>query len=81
VYTRTRRRARERRAAFSRLGTAYRRAVPRHLHGTAQARRHGRNDDAPLLGNGDLGVSILNGIDTMTFVMNKNEFWSLAEAV
>ncbi|HXK20306.1 MAG TPA: hypothetical protein VNG33_20995, partial [Polyangiaceae bacterium] len=35
--------------------------------------------DAPLLGNGDLGVSILNGIDAMTFVLNKNEFWSLAE--
>jgi len=35
--------------------------------------------DAPLLGNGDLGVSILNGIDTMTFVLSKNEFWSLAE--
>ena len=33
--------------------------------------------DAPLLGNGDLGVSILNGIDTMTFVLSKNEFWSL----
>ncbi len=37
--------------------------------------------DAPLLGNGDLGVSILNGIDTMTFVLNKTEFWSLAGAV
>ena len=35
--------------------------------------------DAPLLGNGDLGVSILNGIDAMTFVLSKNEFWSLAE--
>ena len=35
--------------------------------------------DAPLLGNGDLGVSILNGIDAMTFVLEKNEFWSLAE--
>ena len=39
----------------------------------------GETTDAPLLGNGDLGVSILNGIDTMTFVLNKNEFWSLAE--
>ena len=35
--------------------------------------------DAPLLGNGDLGVAILNGIDTMTFVLHKTEFWSLAE--
>jgi alpha-L-fucosidase 2 len=37
--------------------------------------------DAPLLGNGDLGVSILNGIDTMTFVLGKNEFWTLAGSV
>jgi hypothetical protein len=35
--------------------------------------------DAPLLGNGDLGVAILNGIDTMTFILHKTEFWSLAE--
>ncbi len=35
--------------------------------------------NAPLLGNGDVGVSILNGIDTMTFILHKNEFWSLAE--
>ena len=35
--------------------------------------------DAPLLGNGDLGVAILNGIDTMTFILDKTEFWSLAE--
>jgi alpha-L-fucosidase 2 len=34
--------------------------------------------DAPLLGNGDLGVAILNGIDTMTFILHKTEFWSLA---
>jgi hypothetical protein len=34
--------------------------------------------DAPLLGSGDLGVSILNSIDTMTFILHKNEFWSLA---
>jgi hypothetical protein len=34
--------------------------------------------DAPLLGNGDLGVAILNGIDTMTFILHKNEFWSLS---
>jgi alpha-L-fucosidase 2 len=35
--------------------------------------------DAPLLGNGDLGVAILNGIDTMTFILHKTEFWSLAQ--
>ncbi|HEX3775211.1 MAG TPA: hypothetical protein VHV51_12150 [Polyangiaceae bacterium] len=35
--------------------------------------------DAPLLGNGDLGVAILNDIDTMTFILHKTEFWSLAE--
>ncbi|HWZ90807.1 MAG TPA: hypothetical protein VNW92_18225, partial [Polyangiaceae bacterium] len=34
--------------------------------------------DAPLLGNGDVGVAILNNIDTMTFVIDKNEFWSLS---
>lgn len=33
--------------------------------------------DAPLLGNGDVGVAILNKIDTMTFILHKNEFWSL----
>jgi alpha-L-fucosidase 2 len=37
--------------------------------------------DAPLLGNGDLGVSILNGIDAMTFVLGKNEFWTLEGSV
>ena len=35
--------------------------------------------DAPLMGNGDLGVAILGGIDAMTFSLNKNEFWSLSE--
>ncbi len=34
--------------------------------------------DAPLLGNGDLGVAILNNIDAMTFILHKNEFWSLS---
>ncbi|HEY4106073.1 MAG TPA: hypothetical protein VGM44_19365 [Polyangiaceae bacterium] len=34
--------------------------------------------DAPLLGNGDLGVSIQNNIDTLTFPLHKNEFWSLS---
>ena len=36
--------------------------------------------DAPLLGNGDVGVAILNNIDTMTFVIDKNEFWTLSGA-
>jgi alpha-L-fucosidase 2 len=36
--------------------------------------------DAPLLGNGDLGVAIFGGIDAMTFNLHKNEFWSLGEA-
>jgi alpha-L-fucosidase 2 len=35
--------------------------------------------DAPLLGNGDLGVSMQNAIDTLTFILHKNEFWSLSE--
>ncbi|HEX3697025.1 MAG TPA: hypothetical protein VH374_16730 [Polyangia bacterium] len=35
--------------------------------------------DAPLMGNGDLGVAIFGGIDAMTFNLNKNEFWSLGE--
>src|SRR5579859_399612 len=33
--------------------------------------------DAPLLGNGDLGVAVLGSIDAMTFILSKNEFWSL----
>jgi alpha-L-fucosidase 2 len=36
--------------------------------------------DAPLMGNGDLGVAILGGVDAMTFILHKNEFWSLGEA-
>jgi alpha-L-fucosidase 2 len=36
--------------------------------------------DAPLLGNGDLGVAIFGGIDTLTLSLHKNEFWSLSEA-
>jgi alpha-L-fucosidase 2 len=35
--------------------------------------------DAPLMGNGDVGVSVLGTIDAMTFVLGKNEFWSLAD--
>jgi hypothetical protein len=33
--------------------------------------------DAPLLGNGDVGVAVMNNIDAMTFILGKNEFWSL----
>ncbi|HEX4404061.1 MAG TPA: hypothetical protein VH560_04485, partial [Polyangia bacterium] len=36
--------------------------------------------DAPLLGNGDLGVAIFGGADALTFNLHKNEFWSLSEA-
>jgi len=35
--------------------------------------------DAPLLGNGDVGVIVANNIDAMTFILAKNEFWSLNE--
>jgi len=38
-----------------------------------------RTTDAPLMGNGDLGVAIFGGIDAMTFNLHKNEFWSLGE--
>jgi hypothetical protein len=31
-----------------------------------------------LLGNGNVGVVIVNPINTMTFLLGKNEFWSLA---
>jgi len=34
--------------------------------------------DGPLLGNGNVGVLILNNIDTMTFILHKTEFWSLS---
>jgi alpha-L-fucosidase 2 len=33
--------------------------------------------DAPLLGNGDVGVAILGPPSAMTFILSKNEFWSL----
>lgn len=33
--------------------------------------------DCPLMGNGDVGVAVKNNIDTMTFILDKNEFWSL----
>ena len=35
--------------------------------------------DAPLLGNGDVGVAILGRPDAMTFILSKNEFWSLSD--
>ncbi|HTM45126.1 MAG TPA: hypothetical protein VL137_09245 [Polyangiaceae bacterium] len=35
--------------------------------------------DAPLLGNGDVGVAIMGGVDAMTFSVGKNEFWSLTD--
>ncbi|KRF09938.1 LamG-like jellyroll fold domain-containing protein [Paenibacillus sp. Soil787] len=35
--------------------------------------------DAPLLGNGDVGVAIGGGIDQMTFYAGKNEFWSRSQ--
>ena len=31
----------------------------------------------PLLGNGNLGVVVVNPVNTMTFLLGKNEFWSL----
>jgi hypothetical protein len=34
--------------------------------------------DAPLLGNGDLGVAMLGSVDALTFILHKNEFWSLS---
>lgn len=37
----------------------------------------GKALDAPLLGNGDVGVAILGRPDAMTFILSKNEFWSL----
>lgn len=37
------------------------------------------NNQAPLLGSGDLGVAIYGKIDAMSFVLGKNEFWSLKE--
>jgi hypothetical protein len=37
----------------------------------------GETTDAPLLGNGDVGVAIIGSIDAMTFVLSKTEFWSL----
>src|SRR5579863_1051148 len=36
--------------------------------------------DGPLLGNGDVGAVVLGTIDAMTFVLGKNEFWSLASS-
>ncbi|OME79461.1 hypothetical protein BK120_20930 [Paenibacillus sp. FSL A5-0031] len=38
-----------------------------------------RTPNAPLLGNGDVGVTMVGNIDNMVMVLGKNEFWSLAE--
>jgi hypothetical protein len=35
--------------------------------------------DGPLMGNGDIGVVVQNNVNNMTFVLNKNEFWSLSQ--
>jgi len=40
----------------------------------------GQTTDAPLLGNGDVGVAIFGTIDALTLNLHKNEFWSLSEA-
>ncbi len=40
----------------------------------------GQTTDAPLLGNGDLGVAIFGTVDALTLNLHKNEFWSLSEA-
>jgi len=34
--------------------------------------------NGPLMGNGNLGVVVVNPINTMTFLLGKNDFWSLA---
>jgi hypothetical protein len=39
----------------------------------------GGTTDAPLLGNGDVGVAVFGTIDAMTFILGKTEFWSLAQ--
>jgi alpha-L-fucosidase 2 len=36
-------------------------------------------NEAPLFGNGDLGVAVMGNIDAMTFILSKNEFWSLKD--
>ena len=40
----------------------------------------GETTDAPLLGNGNVGVAVTGGIGSTTFLLDKNEFWSLAQA-
>ncbi|MEW1863516.1 hypothetical protein AB0399_24635 [Streptomyces sp. NPDC088194] len=44
-------------------------APPSHLTG-------GDTVDAPLMGNGDVGVAVGGGIDNQTFYVGKNDFWS-----
>src|SRR5882762_6682221 len=63
--------------------TSFPRIAPQY-HGTFTAPPSlidtDQTTNAPLLGNGDVGVAILNNVDTMTFILHKNEFRSLAEA-
>ncbi|MFC5532596.1 discoidin domain-containing protein [Cohnella yongneupensis] len=40
---------------------------------------YGNTPDAPLLGNGDVGVAIVGNINAMVMVLGKNEFWSQEE--
>jgi hypothetical protein len=37
--------------------------------------------DAPLLGNGDVGAAIIGPPSAMTFILSKNEFWSLSNGM
>ncbi len=40
----------------------------------------GETTDAPLMGNGNVGVIVSGGISAMSFQIDKNEYWSLANA-
>ncbi|MFD0671138.1 discoidin domain-containing protein [Cohnella sp. GCM10027633] len=40
---------------------------------------YGNTPDAPLLGNGDVGVAIVGNLNAMVMVLGKNEFWSQGE--
>lgn len=39
----------------------------------------GETTDGPLLGNGNVGVIVFGGISAMSFHIDKNEYWSLAD--
>ena len=39
----------------------------------------GSTTDGPLLGNGNVGVIVFNSIHNMSFLLDKNEFWSLGK--